>query len=83
MQLREWIWHNLIRSTQGVWPASLRCHETETELTPALQFHKELKVFVLKTKARNYKGRQTFFFANATTCPLWTSCSPLPVVAEM
>jgi hypothetical protein len=25
----------------------------------------------------------TIFFANATTCPLWTSRSPLPVVAEL
>jgi hypothetical protein len=23
------------------------------------------------------------FFPNATTCPLWTSWSPLPVVAEV
>jgi hypothetical protein len=23
------------------------------------------------------------FFANVTTCPLWTSWSPLPVVAEV
>jgi hypothetical protein len=23
------------------------------------------------------------FFSNATTCPLWTSWSPLPVVAEV
>jgi hypothetical protein len=24
-----------------------------------------------------------FFLSNATTCPLWTSWSPLPVVAEV
>jgi hypothetical protein len=24
-----------------------------------------------------------FFFSNATTCPLWTSWSPLPVVADV
>jgi hypothetical protein len=46
MQLREWIWHDLIRSTRGVWPANLWCHETETEMTSALQFPKELKVFL-------------------------------------
>jgi hypothetical protein len=28
-------------------------------------------------------GLSRFFFINATTCPLWTSWSPLPVVAEV
>jgi hypothetical protein len=27
------------------------------------------------------KGNKEFFPSNATTCPLWTSWSPLPVVA--
>jgi hypothetical protein len=30
-----------------------------------------------------HKIRCNFFSPNATTCPLWTSWSPLPVVAEV
>jgi hypothetical protein len=29
------------------------------------------------------KQKIFFFKSNATTCPLWTSWSPLPVVAEV
>jgi hypothetical protein len=34
--------------------------------------------------SRTSYGRvQVFFSSNATTCPLWTSWSPFPVVAEV
>jgi hypothetical protein len=74
---------------------SLRLHSRKEKLGSPRPEDATISTFFLLTlkislslQWRNSKSRKSgtvciFSFSNATTCPLWTSWSPLPVVVEV
>jgi hypothetical protein len=55
------------------------------EILQDCTFFRFVTVCTNHVNSGNYRIKQVpdVFFPNATTCPLWTSWSPLPVVAEV